>query len=90
MDYPVGSKEIKLQRIYLNISKSKPEMAGDGLQILTWGNSKERCCEPSPHIWDALCEVVGESLLLKGGQTVGDDMSDPGQISKVVTHIHQS
>lgn len=56
---------------------------------LTGGNFEERRCDPSPHIGDSLGEVVGESPLLKGGQTVCDYMPDLGQISEVESHVHQ-
>lgn len=55
--------------------------------VLTGGNLEERCCEPSPHIGDSLGEIVGESLLLKWRQTVGNHMPDLGQISEVAAHV---
>lgn len=56
--------------------------------ILTRSNSEDRRFEPSPHIGNSLGEVVGKSPLLKGGQTVCDDVSDLGQVSKVAAHVH--
>lgn len=54
-----------------------------------WGcNFEERRRDPPPHIWDSLGEVVGESPLLKGGQTVCDYMPDLGQVSKVAPHVY--
>lgn len=40
----------------------------------------------SPHIGDSFGEVVRESPLLEGGQTVCDHMPNLGQISEVATH----
>lgn len=51
-----------------------------------WSNFEDGRCESSPDIGDSFREVVGESPLLEGGQTVGDHMPDLGQISKVATH----
>lgn len=56
-------------------------------KILTGGNFEERWCEPSPNVRNSLWEIIGECLLLKGWQTVCDDMPDPGQISKVAAHV---
>ena len=53
---------------------------------LTGSGSEDGGSEPPPHVGDSLGEVVWESPLLKGRQTVCDHMSDLGQISKVATH----
>lgn len=56
---------------------------------LTGGNFEERGCDPSPHIGDSLGEVVGESPLLKGRQTVCDYVADLGQVSEVAAHVYR-
>lgn len=60
------------------------------MSSLTGGNFEERCSEPSPHIWESFGEVVGKSPLLKGGNTVGDNVPDLGQVSKVTTHVDRA
>lgn len=54
---------------------------------LTGGDFKEGRWKPSPHIWDSLGEVIGKSLLLKGGYAVGDYVPDLGQVPKVTPHV---
>lgn len=59
-------------------------------QKLTGSNTEERWGESSPHIRDSLGEVVGECLLLKGGQGECDNMPDLGQVSKLMPHGFQT
>lgn len=71
-----------------NISHQIHKLIKWQVQIrLTGGNFKEGSWEPSPHIWDSLREVIGKSLLLKGGYAVGDYMPDLGQVPKVTSHV---
>ena len=50
-------------------------------------NSEERRAKPSPYIGDSFREVVRESPLFEGGQTVCNYVPDLGQVSEVATHV---
>lgn len=81
-------------------AESDFDLSGQPALFLSWGIQRmwkltgsyfeEAASEPSPHIGDSLGEIVRESLLFKGGQSVCNHMPDPGQISKMATHIDET